>query len=395
MSADEQIVSLDLERFEESMALSQFAFQFKRSTSELEEIKYNFIHEPADRWAVLIDGQLAAQAAVLNLQTYIAGRPFQMGGVAGVATWPEYRRQGLVGKLLVHALQEMRVKGQTLSFLAPFAFGFYRKFGWGTYTDAKTYTLLVNQLPKRTTYSGKIERVSGYERVAEIYEVYASQFNGSLQRSPLWWERRVSKRKPGQIALFTDIDGNGQGYLIYEVAKRELNIHEFIYLNEEARSALWSFVGQHDSMIERVVVNAPVDDMLTDLLPDPRVKQEIVPYFMARIVDVEAFIKLYPFTGGEEEQFYLKVTDTYAPWNTGEYMIHIDVKGEVNVSRDPQLFKPDNALELEIGDLSTLMLGYRTTAQLSSLNRIRGPLHAINRLHRRIPERTTYLLDFF
>jgi len=395
MAAEEQIVSMTLDHFDESMALSQFAFQYKRTPAELEDIKYNFIHEPGDRWAVLIDGQLAAQAVVLDLQTYIAGRPFHMGGVAGVATWPEYRRQGLVGKLLVHSLQEMKAKGQTLSFLAPFAFGFYRKFGWGTYTDIKTYTIQANQLPPRSSYSGKIGRVTGYEHVQNIYEAYASQYNGTLLRTKFWWERRISKRKPGQIARYTDAAGNGQGYIIYEVAKKELNIHEFVFLNEEARSALWSFIGQHDSMIDRVVMSAPVDDILTDLLPNPRITQEIVPYFMARIVDVEAFLNQYPFVAAGEETFYLQVTDVHAPWNDGSYTIHINKKGDASVSRDPQIFSQEDALHIEIGDLSTLMIGYRTTVQLSALNRIQGSKETMNRLHLRIPERTTYLPDFF
>ncbi|MFF2890797.1 enhanced intracellular survival protein Eis [Paenibacillus sp. NPDC057967] len=395
MAADEQIVSLTLDRFNESMELSQFAFQYKRTPAELEDIKDNFIHEPGDRWAVLIDGQFAAQAVVLDLQTYIAGRPFRMGGVAGVATWPEYRRQGLVGKLLVHSLQEMRAKGQTLSFLAPFAFGFYRKFGWGTYTDIKTYTLQANQLPPRSSYPGKIRRVSGYDHVQNIYEAYASQFNGSLQRTPSWWERRVAKRKSGQIALYTDAAGNGQGYIIYEVAKKELNIHEFVFLNEEARSALWSFIGQHDSMIERVIVNVPADDILPDLLPNPRIKQEIEPYFMGRIVDVEAFLKLYPFAAGGADTLYLQVTDAHAPWNQDGFTLRIEENGEASISRDPQIFKQEHALHIEIGDLTTLMLGYRSAVQLSSLDRIHGPLDNMNRLHLRIPERTTYLPDFF
>jgi len=395
MAAEEQIISMTLDHFDESMELSQFAFQYKRTPAELEDIKYNFIHEPGDRWATLIDGQLAAQAVVLDLQTYIAGRPFRMGGVAGVATWPEYRRQGLVGKLLVHSLQEMKAKGQTLSFLAPFAFGFYRKFGWAAYTDIKTYTLQANQLPPRTSYPGKIERVSGYDRVQTIYEAYASQYNGTLQRTPLWWERRISKRKPGQIALYRDAAGNGQGYIIYEVAKRELNIHEFVFLNEEARSALWSFVGQHDSMIERVIMRAPADDILTDLLPNPRIKQEVEPYFMGRIVDVENFLKQYPFAAGGADTIYLQVTDAHAPWNEAGFTLHIEENGEASVSRDPQIFKKEHALEIEIGDLSALMIGYRTTAQLSALNRIQGSKETMNRLHLRIPERTTYLPDFF
>jgi predicted acetyltransferase len=32
---------------------------------------------------------------------------FEMGGIGGIATWPEYRRNGMVAKLLLNALKIM------------------------------------------------------------------------------------------------------------------------------------------------------------------------------------------------------------------------------------------------------------------------------------------------
>ncbi len=52
-----------------------------------------------------------------------------MGGVAGVATYPEYRRSGYVKELLQHSLQTMKKDGYTVSMLHPFAVSFYRKYG--------------------------------------------------------------------------------------------------------------------------------------------------------------------------------------------------------------------------------------------------------------------------
>src|SRR5690606_15955992 len=108
------------------------------------------------------------------------------------------------------------------------------------------------------------------------------------------------------------------GYLIYEVKNRELTVREFIYLEEGARIALWSFLAQHDSMIEKVLLTAPVDDILPYLLTDPRIKHEVVPFAMARIVDVVQFVKKFPFAAGEEmDTMRLRIIDEHAPWNDG------------------------------------------------------------------------------
>lgn len=392
-----EIKQMGIEHFDESMALSQFAFQYRKSAEELEQLKEQFVAEPAVRYAAYVDNQFAAQAIVLELETYIGGRRFAMGGLAGVATWPEYRRKGLVAKLLVHSLKEMKDKGQTISFLYPFAFGFYRKFGWDTYTEHKAYIIKAEQLPSRIAYAGRIERYSGsYSLLNSVYDSFASRYNGALVRSEFWWEYRIGQRKQGQTAVYYDMNGEPLGYIIYEVKNKQMSVHELIYLNEETRMALWSFISQHDSMIDEVKITVPADDLLPYLLPDPRIKQEIVPYFMARIVDSEAFVEQYAFVAAsEDDHIQIMLSDEHAPWNNGFYILQIDADGKGKLRRLDEIKRVDTCVKLDIGTLSTLLLGYLRPLQLSQLARIQGDAAAIKRLHARIPERTTYLPDFF
>ncbi|MBD2871670.1 GNAT family N-acetyltransferase [Paenibacillus sp. IB182493] len=392
-----EIKALGMEHFGEAMALSQFAFQFQRTEQELEKIKEQLQEEPADRHAAFVDGRLAAQAMVLDLEIFVGGKRFAMGGVAGVATWPEYRRQGLVAKLLVHSLQEMKAKGQTISLLAPFAFAFYRKFGWEMHTEYKAYTIKSAHLPPRNTYEGRMERIYGnYSLLNGMYEQYASRYNGTLVRTEQWWKYRVSSRKPGQTAVYYGASGEALGYMIYEVKTNRLTVHELVYLNEEAREALWSYIAQHDSMIEEVALTAPADDLLPYLLPNPRIKQETIPYFMARIVDAEAFVRNYAFTeASAEDRFVITIDDEHAPWNAGRYMLEIGASGNAQLRRLQQDEEAAEAIRTDIGTLTTMLLGYLRPAQLSQIGRIHGGADAINRLQIRIPERMTFLPDFF
>lgn len=393
-----RIGELGLDRFAEMMELSQFAFQYVRSEQELEQIKERSAEEPSARWGIFVDDRLAAQATVLELNTYINGKIFAMGGIAGVATWPEYRRQGFVGKLLLHILEDMRKNGQVLSFLHPFAYGFYRRYGWETYTEHKTYSIQTAQLPPRNVYNGRIERVSGYDSLYDVYEAYAKKYNGTLVRSKLWWKYRIRVEKPSQIAIYRDQDGEVQGYLIYEVKQKELKVDELVSLTGEANAALWSFIAQHDSMIEKVTLSVPMDDHVTDMLPDPRIKQEVVPYTMARIVDLEVFLVQYPFLAGNKaDRVCLEVSDEQAPWNNGTYELVVSESGQATVNRmaDDQEYNDDERIRLDIGALTMLLLSYRKGHELSYINRIHGKADTINRLQNRIPEQTTYLPDFF
>lgn len=396
-----EIVQMNEKQYDASIALSQFAFQYVRSPEEIERTKQQFLAEPAVKWAAIVDGQFAAQAAVLDLHTYIGGTRFAMGGVAGVATWPEYRRQGLVAKLLVHALEQMKNKGQSISFLHPFAFAFYRKFGWETYTEYKSYTIRTDQLPARQPIPGRIERVSiddSYHTIGQLYETYASKYNGTLARTEQWWEYRVNKRKPGQTAVYYDEQGTLQGYIRYEVKASQMTIHELVHLNEEARRALWSFIAQHDSMIERVTITVPSDDLLPFMLDNPRIQHETIPYFMARIVDVVAFTEQYRFDEADDEDHIpITIKDGHAQWNNGNYMLSIAKSGkaslvpyESSVSNNGQ-----SSVELGIGTITTILLGYMSAVQLYQYGRVQGEESIIKRLQKRIPERNTYLADFF
>ncbi len=405
MGIELRIGRLEPAGIEESLELSQFAFQYKLTPAELEDMKVLYQEEPADRWIVYDGKSIAAKATVLDLAFYVGGRVIKAGGVAGVATWPEYRRQGLVSRLLVHSLQEMKAKGQVLSMLSPFEVGFYRKFGWELYTDKKKYTLTVSQLPPRVPYSGKMERRSSRDSLHDLYHAVASRYNGSLVRTPLWWKHHARGGNEAQAAVYVDQGGEDRGYLLYSVKDRQLVVHELMALDHQAEKAIWSFIGQHDSMIKEVRIEVPIDDTLPDMLPDPRITQEIVPYFMARIVDVESFLQQYPFgSSTRHDLFKLCITDKYAPWNEGIYELAINAKGEVQVQKLNQQSEEggfqkdtldDSVISADIGALAMLLLGYRSGKQLSASGLICCSSESINRLQCRIPEQTTWLPDFF
>lgn len=377
-----EIRPLNSNEFEDSLELSQFAFQYEVAPDQIEVIKERQELEPAQRIGGFSDGKLAAQLTILELQTYIGGKAFAMGGIAGVATWPEYRRQGLVSQLLKHSLQQMREKGQTISYLHPFAVGFYRKFGWELFTDNKKYKINTALLPARSTYNGTIARQPIDDPLlAGLYDTYAKQYNGPLVRTEAWWKYRVKNPKKGHAAVYYGVDTAPQGYVFYEVKNRILHIHELIALTEEARQGLWSYLAQHDSMIDHAEITVAVDDQLAYLLPNPRIQIEIQPYFMARIVDAAAFLEQYTFLSGIEETILLDIKDEHAPWNNGLIELHLSSDGSASVTAVQEAeIVGSTSISITIGTLSAILLGYRRPAELSRYEKITGDSSAVARL---------------
>ncbi|SDE16327.1 Predicted acetyltransferase [Paenibacillus sp. UNCCL117] len=388
-----EIRILAQEHYAESMELSAFAFQYE--LSEEERRHREALHHMQEQWGAYVEGKLAAKLTILDFQCYMQGHSLAMGGIASVATWPEYRRGGLVTKLLVQALCSMKDKGQTLSFLYPFQYGFYRKFGWEMCAEHKQFEIATAQLPKWPHSPGKVVRTDRqWEPLHRIYSEYAVRFNGMLERSEAWWTHRVLPNKKGTAAIYYNEAGEPTGYVLYQVKERVLKVHELIGLTHEAKLGLWRFLADHDSMIERLTWNAPGNEALPFLLDNPRVKQEIVPTFMARIVDVPAFLNKYPFQSGMEGAFLLDIRDEHAPWNQGVWLVAVDEAGRAAVS-SPEEAGDLQKVKCSIQTLSALLLGYQRPCFLQEIGRLDAPKEAVDQLERLVPSRPVFITDFF
>lgn len=389
-----ELRQLRSDEFEISTKLSEYAFQYTLTPEQRESNQKHF--KPERFWGIFDGEELQAKLTIIPLQVYVHGNKFDMGGIAGVATWPENRRQGHVSTLLKHALQEMKSKGQTLSFLHPFSIPFYRKFGWELYAEYKKYTIPVSKFPRKVEVPGRIVRgVTDIPTLDGMYQAYASRYNGTLVRDEAWWTRFVLQGDNHSVVYYSAED-KPTGYALYELKDKDLVCDEFVYLNEEARSAIWTFFGNHDSRIEQVTMTmVPGDDQLPFMLPDPRVTQEVVPYFMARIVDLKSLVEQYAFEAHQEAVMTIEVEDSVAPWNAGRWRLSVNQEGKAELSELPTDQGEQADLTTDIQTLSALFTGYKRPQALHAIHRLSGNPKALTQLETMIPAGQTYLMDFF
>ncbi|NBI29731.1 GNAT family N-acetyltransferase [Chengkuizengella marina] len=396
----EEIRKCKYDELDDVIELSTFAFQYEANSEERAGIRSKL--KPEHIWGYFNNDQLISMVSLLPLQVFIHNQVFSMGGVAGVASWPEYRRKGLVKQLLEKTLLEMKEKNMTVSMLAPFSFAFYRKYGWETLSEYKKYTIPISQFPKVETTIGTIKRFKNIQDcwplLNEIYEQYTSGFNGMLKRDETWWFNRVFGETQ-TIQVYYNESGKPEGYLLYKVKDREMKVKEMVFLNESVRKQLWRLINQHDSMIDNVQLIAPSNDPLTAILDNPTFKQELITYFMMRIVDVEQFLIAYPFyASGAKQEFMITVKDEFAEWNDGLFEIEIDENGKARVNKVSfcaQHEMVDHSIHCSIQTLSSLLSGYQSVETLFKLEKIKGPKEKINELQFLIPKKTTYFMDFF
>ncbi|MBD1379747.1 GNAT family N-acetyltransferase [Metabacillus arenae] len=382
------------EEIEKSLELSQFAFQYSIPANEIEKQKEQIKNHEVI--GVFDENQLCSKLHIIPFQVFFKDKVCAMGGIAGVASWPEFRRQGSVKDLLKSSLAAMREKGQLLSYLHPFKISFYRKFGWEVSASLKKYEMKKEDLVAFPDSNGFIRRRSKDEAVPllnEIYEDFAKQYVGMLKRDSSWWANSVLS-EGCHAAFYFDEEKSPKGYLLYKVSERKMNVKEFVCFDGKARSELWNFICQHDSMIQSLTMVVTEDDQLPFLLHNPEIKQEIYPFGMVRVVDVAGFLEI-GFLPAVDEEIVLTITDSYAEWNDATF-IYKNGKVEKVLNYVPlSKEREQKQLIMDINTFSVLAVGYRSPAFLYEIGRIHGRKEHVEALKQLIDPANTSLLDFF
>ncbi|KNZ42614.1 GNAT family N-acetyltransferase [Acetobacterium bakii] len=339
------------------------------------------------------DGKLASQIAVYPLQVNIYGSIYDMGYITGVATYPEYMGMGLMSRLMKKSLESMREQNQSISFLFPYSMPLYRHKGWEVVSDKMTYRIRDNQLPKDIEVPGRIRRVpEDSPDLINLHDAYAKKTHGCLVRSELVWEEYWRwDVEDVTVAIYYDEDDVPRGYLVYLIENDVFHVKEMIYLNQEARKGLWGYIAAHESMINEVVGNNYNNHTISFLFGDSDMKETIRPYIMARIVDFEKFIAEYNFVNTDiNESVTFEISDSVLEWNNRSFTIAFSKGQDPMLTDEPS----ENIIRLEIGILTTMLLGYERPTYLQRIERIETDKKTVLILESIIPNDKVYFSDY-
>lgn len=396
-----QLKTVDISHLSQFNELLRYVFQV--TDADIEEGGYEDEQEIARAKRPVLatsdvigwfDGDdLISQIAVYPCEVNIHGTPFNMGGVTGVGTYPEYSNLGLMKELIEVALTNMRERNQWISYLYPYNIPYYRRKGWEIISDKMTFSIKDSQLPAVVPVPGYIERLDhDHPDVKKAYDAFAKQTHGAMIRSELNWAEywRWENEEERIAAVYYDSQDNPTGFCFYWLAEDTFHIKEMIYLNQEARTGLWNFITAHFSMIDQVVGNTYKNEPIAFTLDDSDITETIQPFFMARIVDVEQFLAHYPFEN-EAEPFHFEIFDPIAKWNNGIFSISWTEEGDIQVTNEPIGTK----VSLDIQTLTTMLMSYKRPRYLYHLGRIQTEAIVIKQLEKIIPNQTAYFSDYF
>lgn len=330
----------------EVLDLISYAFRWDAGERNRNRLAHLLRHTTA--YGAFEDGKLASQIISLPFTAGFHGVRYQANGIGFVATYPEYRGRGHARDLMNHILRTEREQGTVLSYLAPFSYAFYRKFGYEQVFERFDVALAVGDWPDGKRVAGTVRRLDwlrAKDDVAAVYAAGEAGRPGALIREEWWETYKFHLRRDYQFAVYYDAEGLPRGYMAYQINGTAFSIFELEWLDAAAFQALSRFIRSHEPQFSLTwSCFNPRDLERMPLLDDPsRFTYRTVPYMMARLVNVKRFLEAYPFAGAADFALDVRVTpDASAPWNEGVYRV-VRADGQVSVTHDAVTLAAGNA----------------------------------------------------
>jgi predicted acetyltransferase len=335
------------------------------------------------------EGELLSILRLHRLNLWLGTRQVKMAGVTSVGTPPEHRRKGYLKHLLRSVMADERERGTNLIGLYPFEFSFYRKFGYelASVSQAITVTALGMSEFKSKTPGRWVERTAAdWELFRSLYDRYCVGRFGRIERQEeSWWQRNLftthdNREKAVKAFTWQDDKGDTRAYILYHFRplqkewSREMKIREMVWLDEQARYEIYSFIANHDSQADKISWETEPGDEFFAMLNDPRAAEStLIPGYMLRLLDVERALLERPWPA-ETASFSVAVRDDVLTWNDGR-TYHVEVR-QGRPELTAQAGSDKAGLACDVRTLAQLYAGYLSPMEAARLGKLevrRGP----------------------
>ncbi len=336
------------------------------------------------------EDRLIAQTVTVPVSIDLRGKACEGRMVSGVATNPEFRKQGHMTKLFVKMYEALRREGVAVLALYPFDYAFYRRYGWAQCGEVLKVRTPIGRLPTARPAGEFCMAETATEALgalADVYNSFFDRYSGHVARDEAAFASRLEELKldDGYAALYR-LDGRWKGYILYHMAARELIVDEMAGISPRARMDILSFLGNHASTADTVAWVGPADDSFLRMLEDARGIATLEPYDMLRILDLPGALGGVPAAVGE---IALRVEDEHAPWNAGCWALRAQ-SGALRVEKIPDQELPI----LSIHELAQWASGYISAGTLVARGAAIGPALAAA-MDRLLPKKPFFLYEMY
>jgi len=304
------------------------------------------------------DRMVAHMTIVEPLENRIRGANLSFGGIGGVTTLPQYRRQGLIRGLFRQAFDFMNKQNIIFSALAPFNFQFYEEFGYAHAAQKRLYDFPVSLLkplrgPASITFREYCEED---EESVQRVQRSMSRF-GSRVFIP---KGQVVDKEKGHPYVFEQ-NGKLVGFVQYKFNKigewdQKMTVSNTWYTEDEGLLSIADLTYRFGSQCQKIEWHVDPEIPLEFFLTEPgKAKRSKEGYMMVRVVKFREFCQQIKVPLFASEPVIVAIEDEHCPWNNGVFKL-IPVSGRLEIKecdQEPEIQFDALHLSHAIGGLMT------------------------------------------
>jgi len=313
--------------------------------------------------------RLLSSLQLIPYNIYLRGQVLPTSYIVGVASFPEARSAGIVGKLLVESLVELRRRDHVISLLMPFKASFYYPYQFEICYHHYKYDINLDDLKPVTTTYGDFLSIKGTDNILELDEVYQEfvrNKHGYIVRDTKNWRLLLEEHEgeKGYSYLLKN-DEKVEGYILYYLKDDKMIVREMAYSNRQVQMSLFQFIYNHRSQVKKLEWSAPLDDTTFFSLSDPKEGISIYPFLTARIIDVKGLLTKINYPVDINVDLIINVSDNWASWNNKHFWVSVS-DGQAVVKSTSE--EPD--ISIDIGAFTQLIFGRLSVQEIIYMERI-------------------------
>ncbi len=326
-----------------------------------------------DRFIGAADGErwVGGGAAYSFRLTVPGRREVGAAGITGIGVSPDYRRRGILTRMMRWLLDQAAERGEPVAILYASEGAIYPHFGFGLATlqggfDCERSHFRFARPAESLGRVRLVEVDEAMRMIPDLYDAVRHEHPGAVTRSGAKWRAQMlgdggpMRGKLGsKYRAVLEVGGRPRGYALYRLKgdwdergpRSQLTAMEVIGLDPAAERALWEWLAGIDLVGRIKAWRAPVSHPLLLQLEDiARLGFVVGDGIWLRIIDLPATLEGRSYEGSGV--ITLEVTDAFVPANAGRWRVEV-TGGAASVS--PSEDAPD--LALDTSDLASTYLG--------------------------------------
>ncbi len=342
------------------------------------------------------DGRITSALTLIPMGQFFGGRAVPMTGVNLVGAAPEARGRGGATRLMEASVREMHAAGVPISTLYPAKQTLYRRVGWEIAGARWELTVPVRDL-ERKSRDLTVRRADKTDEpaVQALYRRVAERHNGTVDRTAFMWRRITDPLKPDVKGFVAEGKDGPEAYVYLRVTRQdgsmrqELQAADLLAATPAGAKRLLAFLGDHDSLADRIVWHGNPADPLLGHMREYLWKTRTFFPWMIRVLDPRAALEARGWPAGMGMELHFEVEDPVLPQNTGRFVLEI-AGGAGRVRHGG-----DGRIRCHVRGLAALYAGWHTPETVRTMGLLDGDPAEMAKAQAAFAGPTPWMSDMF